>query len=52
MDVLAGRKTAGRVTGDVRVCGLPKEATRFSHLIGYVSVAVRTCRAALLALRV
>jgi ABC-type multidrug transport system ATPase subunit len=37
IDVILGRKTAGRVVGDVRVCGVPQGSTRFSRLVGYVS---------------
>lgn len=39
MDVLAGRKTAGRVTGDVRVNGHPKEQRTFTRISGYVEQA-------------
>jgi ABC-type multidrug transport system ATPase subunit/ABC-type multidrug transport system permease subunit len=36
MDVLAGRKTGGRITGDIRVNGHPKESKTFSKISGYV----------------
>jgi ABC-type transport system involved in cytochrome bd biosynthesis fused ATPase/permease subunit len=36
MDVLAGRKTAGRVTGDIRINGHPKEQATFTRISGYV----------------
>ena len=35
MDVLADRKTAGRMEGDVRVNGHPKEAASFARVMGY-----------------
>jgi ABC-type multidrug transport system ATPase subunit len=38
MDVIAGRKTAGRVTGDIRVTGLQLKQSHFQGLIGYVSI--------------
>ncbi|GAX74481.1 hypothetical protein CEUSTIGMA_g1930.t1 [Chlamydomonas eustigma] len=36
MDVLAGRKTVGTITGDVRVNGFPKEQESFATIAGYV----------------
>jgi ABC-type multidrug transport system ATPase subunit/ABC-type multidrug transport system permease subunit len=36
MDVLAGRKTAGRVEGDIRVNGHAKEQRTFTRVAGYV----------------
>lgn len=36
MDVLAGRKTGGRITGDVRLNGFPKEQDSFARVSGYV----------------
>lgn len=36
MDVLAGRKTGGVITGDIRVNGHPKEDKTFAHVSGYV----------------
>lgn len=34
MDVLAGRKTVGRITGDVKVNGFPKEQATFAAIAG------------------
>ena len=36
MDVIAGRKTTGRITGDILVNGRPKETKSFNRLTGYV----------------
>ena len=36
MDVIAGRKTVGRITGDILVNGRPKETKSFNRLTGYV----------------
>ena len=36
MDVIAGRKTMGRITGDILVNGRPKDTASFNHLTGYV----------------
>ena len=36
MDVIAGRKTMGRITGDILVNGRPKDVNSFNHLTGYV----------------
>eukprot|EP00891_Asterochloris_glomerata_P005171 jgi/Astpho2/5171/Aster-04755 len=36
MDVLAGRKTGGRIEGDIRVNGYPKEQDSFARVSGYV----------------
>ncbi|KAL0051690.1 hypothetical protein WJX82_000289 [Trebouxia sp. C0006] len=36
MDVLAGRKTGGRIEGDVRINGHPKEQDSFARVSGYV----------------
>ncbi|KAL3141609.1 hypothetical protein ABBQ32_004850 [Trebouxia sp. C0010 RCD-2024] len=36
MDVLAGRKTGGRITGEVRINGHPKEQESFARVSGYV----------------
>ncbi|KAK9816709.1 hypothetical protein WJX72_004056 [[Myrmecia] bisecta] len=36
MDVLAGRKTGGTITGDIRVGGHPKEQASFARISGYV----------------
>ena len=36
MDVLAGRKTAGRMTGDIWVGGHAKEQHSFARVCGYV----------------
>jgi ABC-type multidrug transport system ATPase subunit len=35
MDVIAGRKTAGTMTGQILVCGYPKNQATFSKLMGY-----------------
>lgn len=35
MDCLAGRKTAGRITGDVRVNGHPQVHSTFARISGY-----------------
>ncbi|TMW55219.1 hypothetical protein Poli38472_013110 [Pythium oligandrum] len=35
MDVLAGRKTGGRIEGDILVNGEPKDPTTFSRIAGY-----------------
>ncbi len=35
MDCLAGRKTAGRITGDVRVNGHPQVFSTFARISGY-----------------
>lgn len=36
MDVIAGRKTGGTITGDIFVNGRPKESVSFARIIGYV----------------
>lgn len=36
MDVIAGRKTVGRITGDITVNGYPKEQKTWSRVMGYV----------------
>ncbi|CAK0753548.1 hypothetical protein CVIRNUC_002229 [Coccomyxa viridis] len=36
MDVLAGRKTGGLITGDIRVNGYPKAQATFARICGYV----------------
>ncbi|KAK9830255.1 hypothetical protein WJX72_010612 [[Myrmecia] bisecta] len=36
MDVLAGRKTEGHITGDIRVGGYPKDQKTFARISGYV----------------
>ena len=36
MDVLAGRKTGGKITGDIRLNGHPKEQTTFARISAYV----------------
>ena len=36
MDVIAGRKTVGRITGDILVNGRPKQTKSFNRLTGYV----------------
>ena len=35
MDVLAGRKTSGKITGDIRVAGFPKKQETFARVMGY-----------------
>lgn len=37
--MIAGRKTAGRITGTICVDGHPQSATRFARLVGYVEQA-------------
>ena len=36
MDVIAGRKTVGKITGDILVNGRPKDTLSFNRLTGYV----------------
>ncbi|CAN0257954.1 unnamed protein product, partial [Scytosiphon promiscuus] len=36
LDVLAGRKTGGTTTGDIRINGHPKEQSTFTRIAGYV----------------
>lgn len=36
MDVLAGRKTAGRISGDIYVDGHRKDQSTFARVCGYV----------------
>ena len=36
MDVIAGRKTMGKITGDILVNGRPKDTKSFNNLTGYV----------------
>lgn len=36
MDVLAGRKTGGKITGDIRLNGHPKDSETFAHVSAYV----------------
>jgi len=36
MDVIAGRKTAGTIRGDILVNGRPQEKVSFSRILGYV----------------
>ncbi|KAH7290028.1 hypothetical protein KP509_30G029300 [Ceratopteris richardii] len=35
LDVLAGRKTAGYLYGDIRICGYPKKQETFNRIAGY-----------------
>ncbi|CAK9227174.1 unnamed protein product [Sphagnum troendelagicum] len=35
MDVLAGRKTGGHITGDIRISGYPKSQKTFARICGY-----------------
>ena len=39
MDVVAGRKTCGRISGAITANGQPLSAAAFSRLSGYVSAA-------------
>jgi hypothetical protein len=43
MDCVAGRKTVGRITGDILVNGLPKQQATWARQIGYVEQMVRGC---------
>jgi ABC-type multidrug transport system ATPase subunit len=36
MDVIAGRKTVGRITGSILVNGQPKEQRSWARICGYV----------------
>ncbi|KAK9826588.1 hypothetical protein WJX74_004476 [Apatococcus lobatus] len=36
MDVIAGRKTQGKITGDILVNGYPKDQKSWSRVVGYV----------------
>lgn len=36
LDVLAGRKTLGRITGDILINGYPKVQETFARIAGYV----------------
>ncbi|CAL8470297.1 g9839 [Coccomyxa elongata] len=36
LDLLAGRKTVGRIEGDIRINGFPKEHRTFARVSGYV----------------
>ena len=36
MDVLAGRKTGGTITGNVLLNGFPKESKTFARVMGWV----------------
>ena len=36
MDVIAGRKTQGKITGDILVNGYPKDQKTWSRVVGYV----------------
>ena len=36
MDVVAGRKTVGRISGEVMINGHPKEQSSWSRVMGYV----------------
>lgn len=36
MDVIAGRKTQGEITGDILVNGYPKDQKTWSRVVGYV----------------
>ena len=40
MDVIAGRKTMGKITGDILVNGRPKDTKSFNNLSGYVEQEV------------
>ena len=41
MDVLAGRKTGGLTTGDIRVDGHPKDQATFARVAGYCEQVLR-----------
>lgn len=36
MDVIAGRKTVGEITGEILVDGYPKEQKTWARVVGYV----------------
>lgn len=36
LDVIAGRKTIGRIEGDIFVDGRPKEQNTWARMVGYV----------------
>lgn len=36
MDVIAGRKTQGEITGEILVNGHPKDQTTWARVVGYV----------------
>lgn len=36
MDVIAGRKTQGEITGDILVNGHPKDQKTWARVVGYV----------------
>ena len=36
MDVLAGRKTGGTISGEMHIKGFPKEQRTFARVTGYV----------------
>lgn len=40
MDVIAGRKTVGRITGDIMVNGKPKEQATWARQVGYVEQVI------------
>ncbi len=42
MDVLAGRKTGGLTTGDIRVDGHPKDQATFARVAGYCEQVLLT----------
>lgn len=42
MDVLAGRKTGGLTTGDIRVDGHPKDQAPFARVAGYCEQVLLT----------
>jgi ABC-type multidrug transport system ATPase subunit len=43
MDVLAGRKTGGRVEGDINISGYPKNQEIFARISGYCEQYVSRC---------
>lgn len=43
MDVIAGRKTIGRIEGEVFVNGKPKEQNTWSRIVGYVEQVCHAC---------
>ena len=43
MDVIAGRKTQGEITGDILVNGHPKDQATWSRVMGYVEQVQPVC---------
>jgi ABC-type nitrate/sulfonate/bicarbonate transport system ATPase subunit len=40
MDVIAGRKTVGRITGDILVNGRPKQQSSWARMVGVVALRI------------